>query len=203
MTTNTQKKKIGIIGLGPVGMILAVHLQEAGLEVAVCDLDKIKVNLIKSNGVMLEGVISKKASFKTVYSSIADLDKFNPDILVVALKTTHLPSAMKEIAKLSNTASRVICAMNGIDVERMVSQVIGESRTYRMVINYAGNLISPNTTHVNFFTPPNYLASVDDSGTAEVEEICSLLKKVSLETKPISSYESLKRSWEKTILNSS
>ena len=42
----SQKKihKVGVIGMGPVGMILAVHMQEAGAEVAVCDLDKIKSN---------------------------------------------------------------------------------------------------------------------------------------------------------------
>ena len=36
--SENQKKKVAVIGIGPVGMILAVHLQEAGLEVAVCDL---------------------------------------------------------------------------------------------------------------------------------------------------------------------
>ena len=203
MGTVLQKKKIGVIGIGPVGMILAVHLQEAGLEVAVCDLDKIKSNLIKSNGVALEGEINKKASFKNIYSSIADFEKFNPDLLFVCLKTTHLPSAMKEIEKLSNTSMGVICAMNGIDVEKMVSSVIGESRTFRMVINFAGNLTTPNTTKVTFFTPPNYIASIDDSRKAEAEEICSLFNKVSLETKPITSFELIKRTWEKTILNAS
>lgn len=200
MDKSLQKKKIGIIGIGPVGMILAVHLQEAGLEVAVCDLDKIKSNLIKANGVALDGVINKKASFKNVFSSIADFEKFKPDLLLVCLKTTHLPSAMKEIEKLS-TSPGVICAMNGIDVEQMVSRVIGESRTFRMVINFAGNLTAPNTTKVTFFTPPNYIASIDDSRKTEAEEICALLNSVSLDTKPISSFELIKRAWEKTILN--
>ncbi|MEK6616335.1 MAG: 2-dehydropantoate 2-reductase [Bacteroidota bacterium] len=200
---NNNKTRIGVIGMGPVGMILSVHLQEAGLEVAVCDLDKIKSNLIKTNGVVLEGVINKKASFKNVFSSIADIEKFNPDLLVVCLKTTHLPSAMKEIEKLSNSSLGVISAMNGIDVEQMVSRVIGESRTFRMVINFAGNLTAPNSTKVTFFTPPNYLASVDDSRKTQVEEICGWLNNVSLETKSITSFELLKRVWEKTILNAS
>ncbi len=200
MNTSLQKKRIGVIGIGPVGMILAVHLQEAGLEVAVCDLDKIKSSLIKSNGVTLDGVISKKASFKNVFSSIADFENFVPDLLLVCLKTTHLPSAMKEIEKLSNSPG-VICAMNGIDVEQMVSKVIGESRTFRMVINFAGNLTAPNTTKVTFFTPPNYLASIDDSRRTEADEICALLNSVSLDTKPITSFELIKRAWEKTILN--
>lgn len=198
----SERLKIGVVGLGPVGMVLSVHLQEAGLDVAICDLDKIKVSLIKSNGIVLEGEINKKVNFKNVYSSISDFDAFSPDLLFVCLKTTHLPSAMKEIDKLSNKSMGVICAMNGIDVEKMVSQVIGESRTLRMVINYAGNQTSSNTTKVTFFNPPNYIASIDDSRKSQIDELSGLLANVALETKAISSFELLKCVWEKTILNS-
>jgi len=193
---------VGVVGLGPVGMVLSVHLQEAGLDVAICDLDKIKVSLMKSNGIVLDGELNKKVVFKNIFSSIADFDSFSPDLLFVCLKTTHLPSAMKEVDKLSNKSMGVICAMNGIDVEKMVSKVIGESRTLRMVINFAGNQTSSNTTRVTFFNPPNYIASVDDSRKAEIDELSELLGKVGLDTKAISSFELLKCVWEKTILNS-
>lgn len=195
--------KVGVVGLGPVGMVLSVHLQEAGLDVAICDLDKIKVSLIKSNGIVLDGEINKKAFFKNIYSSIADFDAFAPDLLFVCLKTTQLPSAMKEIEKLSNKSMGVICAMNGIDVEKMVSTLIGESRTLRMVINFAGNQTTSNTTKVTFFNPPNYIASIDDSRKLQIDKLSDLMSKVALETKAISSFELLKRTWEKTILNSS
>ena len=69
---------------------------------------------------------------------------------------------MKEIQQFSNKDAAVVCAMNGIDVEEMISDVIGESRTLRMVINFAGNLKAPNCTNVTFFNPPNYIASIDD-----------------------------------------
>jgi 3-hydroxyisobutyrate dehydrogenase-like beta-hydroxyacid dehydrogenase len=51
--------KIGVVGLGPVGMITAVHLKEAGCNVAVCDNDKIKINLIRKEGIKLEEAIVK------------------------------------------------------------------------------------------------------------------------------------------------
>jgi 2-dehydropantoate 2-reductase len=195
--------KIGIIGMGPVGTILASHFHKAGLDVAVCDLDKMKMNLVKTEGVTLEGVISKKTFFKHVFSSVDEFESFNPDLLVISVKTTHLPSLLNEIVKLSNTATGVACAMNGIDVEQMISAAIGESRTFRMVLNFAGNLNAPNVTKVTFFNPPNYIASVDDSRKAEGDEIASILNSVSLDTKAISSFELLKCVWEKTILNSS
>ncbi len=195
--------KIGIIGMGPVGSILASHFKDAGLEVAICDLDKMKMNLIRTEGVTLEGVVNKKHFFKQVYTSVAEFESFNPDLLVISVKTTHLPSLLNEIVKLSNTATGVACAMNGIDVENMIAAAIGESRTFRMVLNFAGNLNAPNITRVTFFNPPNYIASVDDSRKAEANEIADLLTAVSLDSKAVSSFELLKCVWEKTILNSS
>lgn len=188
--------------MGPVGMIIAVHLQEAGFDVAICDLDKAKMELMKANGILLEGEMNKKAIFKNVFSSISDLESFSPDLIFVSLKTTHLPSAMKEIDKLSNKSLGVVCAMNGLAVEKMVSDVIGNSRALRMVINFAGNQTTSNTTNVTFFNPPNYIASLDDSRIAQIEELSVLLAKVGLETKAISFQELVRRTWEKTILNS-
>ncbi|MCH7525767.1 MAG: hypothetical protein IIC74_12465 [Bacteroidetes bacterium] len=44
---NTAKKiKIGIIGLGPVGMILADSFQKAGCDVALCVRNAVKHNKI-------------------------------------------------------------------------------------------------------------------------------------------------------------
>jgi len=195
--------KVGVVGLGPVGMVLSAHLQEAGLEVAICDLDKTKVGLIKSGGMTLEGEMDKKVFFKNIYNSISDFDAFSPDLIFVSLKTIHLPSAMKEIEKLNNKSMGVICAMNGLGVEKMVSDVIGDSRSLRMVINYAGNQTTANTTKVTFFNPPNYIASIDDSRKSQIDELSVLLGKVGLETKAVSYQELLKQTWEKTILNSS
>ena len=195
--------KIGIIGLGPVGTILATHFHEAGLDVAICDFDKLKMNLIKTDGIILDGTIRKKTFFKHLYSTAAEFDAFNPDFIIVCVKTTQLPFLMTEIATLRNKATGIACAMNGIDVEQMVADAIGESRTFRMVINFAGNLTAPNVTKVTFFNPPNFIASVDDSRQDEANEIAVILNSVLLETTSLPSFEMLKRSWEKTILNSS
>ena len=47
--------KVAIIGLGPVGMIMAVKLKEAGCDVVLCIRNKIKLNQIKNEGIKLEG----------------------------------------------------------------------------------------------------------------------------------------------------
>ncbi len=196
-----ENKTVGIIGLGPVGMILATHLQEAGCEVLICDSDRIKANQIKNEGIRLENAIEKKVRFEKIYPSAAELLKQNPEIVFVSLKSYQVESILNDITE--GNSSYFISAQNGIDVEHILSDKIGEKRTGRMVINFAGNLAAPNVVRVTFFNPPNYIAPLDESKKDITDEIAALLNKVQLETKSISSFELTKCAWEKTILNAS
>ncbi len=199
----TSPKRIAVVGLGPVGMILAVHFQESGSEVAICDHDKIKMNLISREGLRLEGVIEKHTFFKDVYSDIGDLAEFEPEILIFALKSHHIPAALNEAADLEKENLCVVSAQNGIDVEEMLIDVFGESNTLRMVINFAGNINAPNVVKVNFFNPPNYIASIDDSRTDIALELAEQLTNVKLQTEMVDSFEIIRKVWVKTILNAS
>ncbi|MCC6383937.1 MAG: 2-dehydropantoate 2-reductase [Bacteroidia bacterium] len=199
--SKTLNKKIGIIGLGPVGMILAVHLKEAGCQVLICDHDRVKLNLIRNEGIKLENVITKNQKFGHIYGSPAELLAQNPDYVFVAIKTYSVADLLKEIPD-TNT-SVFISAQNGIDTERMFSDKFGEHRTGRMVINFAGNLSAANVTKVTFFNPPNYIAMLDDNEKKYAEEIATLLNSVQLTTEAISAFNLTKFTWEKTILNAS
>lgn len=195
--------RIGIIGLGPVGLILAVHLQESGCDVVVCDMDKIKINLIRNDGVSLTGAITKHCTFRHICTSVAELKDYDLDVLIFSLKSYQVPASLGEAALLKSDRLVVMSAQNGIDIENMLAEEFGESKTCRMVINFAGNLNSPNSVKVTFFIPPNFLASLDDSQTEMVKLLSERLSSAGLQTEPIKSFEILKKIWEKAILNSS
>lgn len=195
--------KIGIIGLGPVGMILADKFQEAGCDVALCVRNEVKHNKIKNDGIVLENVIQSKAKFKNVFRSIKEFEALDLDYLVFALKSYQVETALEEAASLNTDKLTVVAAQNGIDVEELLVPAFGESKILRMIVNFAGNVVTPNTTKVTFFTPPNYIGSINDSKTKEAEIFAELLNSVKLTTNAVDSFELLKRSWEKTILNSS
>jgi 2-dehydropantoate 2-reductase len=199
----TDKIKVGIIGMGPVGMILATKLQEAGCEVAVCVRNEVKYNRVKTDGIVLENVFQSVTKPKHVYRNISDMSELDLDYLVFALKSYQTEEAVQEAEVLNSGKLTVISAQNGIDVERFLTTSFGESKTLRMVVNYAGNMSSPNAVRVTFFTPPNYIGSIDDSRTEQAELFAETLNQVELTTKAFDSFELLKRSWEKTILNSS
>jgi len=195
--------KVGIIGLGPVGMILAVKLKEAGCDVAICVRNKVRYEKIKRDGIVLENVIQSTTKFDDVYHSIGEMAELDLDYLVFALKSYQTPEAVAEAEILNSEKLTVIAAQNGIDVEHFLTASFKESQTLRMVVNYAGNTTSPNTVRVTFFTPPNYIGSIDDSRREQADLFAEKLNNSGLETNSVDSFELLKRIWEKTILNSS
>ena len=199
----TDKIKVGVVGLGPVGMILAVKLKEGGCDVAICDKDEFKLKKIREEGIVLENVIASTTPFDKVFDSVSDMKSLDLDYLVFSLKSYFTLGAAKEAESLNTDKLTVISAQNGIDVEELLVPVFGESKTMRMVINYAGNMRSPNTVRVSFVTPPNYIGSIDDSRTKEAQRFADILNNVAFKTEKVDSFDLVKSVWEKTILNAS
>ncbi|MBC8319566.1 MAG: ketopantoate reductase family protein [Bacteroidetes bacterium] len=196
-----MKYKIGIIGLGPIGQVLAVHFQQAGCEVAICDLDAEKLNLIRSNGIELVGKIEKREYFKSVYLSIDELLNHDFEILISAVKAYHVDSVLEHIKKRDNNHMFLLSAQNGIDIRQKYLSQFKESQILRMVINFAGNLQAPNTVNITFFNPPNYVGSVNDSQPDIAHWVAEILTSVNLETNYGDSFDISDRLWAKTILN--
>jgi 2-dehydropantoate 2-reductase len=201
--SNKQKIKVGIIGLGPVGMILAVKFQEGGCEVAICEQNEAKALKIKKEGIILENVFNASVKFDKVCQSVSELQDWGADYLIFALKSHQTPAAVKEAQILNTEKLTVVSAQNGINIEELLVEGFGEDKTLRMVINFAGNPVAPNITKVTFFTPPNYIGSINEARLNKAAEIASILSSVKLETKVVGSFELAKKVWEKTILNSS
>ncbi len=198
---NKENFKVGIIGLGPVGQTLAVHFVEAGCETAITDLDREKLSLIRKNGIEIIGKIKKKAYFKYVYSSLEELLDHKFDILISAVKAYHVDAIIEKIRKKAKNDFFLLSAQNGIDIRIKYISHFDESQIFRMVINFAGNLQAPNVVSINFFNPPNYVASVDDSHTEIAKIIAETLTGQDLETYSVNSFEVANKIWQKTILN--
>ena len=117
-------KKIGVIGMGPVGMILSAKLIEAGWDVSVCVRDKIKFNLIKNHGLELEGVFNSVTPIAQIYGSIGEMLAQEFDYLVFALKSYQITAAAEEVRRMHAGRMTVISAQNGIDVGRTIASCI-------------------------------------------------------------------------------
>lgn len=197
----SKKHSIGIIGLGPIGQTLAVYFAEAGCEVAITDLDSEKLNLIRNKGIEITGKLKKKADFKHVYNSITELLEHDFDLLICSVKAYHVDGILDELEKCKKKNLFLLSAQNGIDIRKKYLNHFSNSQIFRMVVNYAGNLLTPNVVDISFFNPPNYVGSVNDSHKELVQWIADTLSNVNLETKIADSFEITDKIWEKTILN--
>ena len=192
--------KVGIIGLGPVGLILAVHLKLAGCEVAICDTDKNKMNLIRSEGVQLIGSIKKTSFFNYNYSSVKELLTHDLDILISAVKSYKVDTILDHVEKYKHNDLILLCAQNGIDIGLKYNSHFDEKQILKLVINFAGFLQSPNVVNVTVFGQPNYIASLNDTHQEITKNIAELLTSVDMPTDFTDSFSIADHVWKKTIL---
>lgn len=197
-----KKYKIGVIGLGPVGLMLSHHLHDAGCDIAICDIIKEKVELIKNEGIVLTGRMDKKSKIDKVFDSLGELLASKIDLLICAAKAYHVESILKQIeAKNKNEDLLILSAQNGIGVAEKYRSHFEESHILRMVVNFAGNLNAPNVVNVTFFNPPNFVASRDDSREDMAKWLSEVLSSVMLITQSTDSFTLINKIWNKTILN--
>ncbi|MBA7549153.1 hypothetical protein ES705_41626 [subsurface metagenome] len=90
---------------------------------------------------------------------MAELAKFEPDIVFVATKACFLKSVLAELKPVFTPRMRFVSFQNGLDNECLIAETLGIKTAYRVVINYAGNLDGPGDVRMNWFQPPNYIGA--------------------------------------------
>lgn len=198
---NNNQLRIGVIGIGPVGAIISAHLAKANAFVVTCDVIYKKIKNIKKSGIILQNKIEMHSNVNEVCDSISELDKFDLDLIIIAVKAPFLNIVIDNLKKLDSKNTFYMVAQNGIDNEIEVADAFGKDKTLRMVINFAGNMSDMNTVQVNFFNPPNYLAPLSQEGNDIAARIVELFNSTKLDT--IQPDNILNYVWEKAILNAS
>lgn len=198
-----EKPTMGIVGLGPIGSILAAHLVANGENVVVEDIVKELLDEVEKNGLNITGITKLTARIDKTASSMAELSKFDPDIIFIATKASVLKFVLPEIKKIYKPKMKIVSFQNGLDNERIIAESLGIDRTYRVIINYAGNTVSFGNVRMNWFQPPNYIGAfhkgeyTTDETTKYIANVMTASGLKTEETKDIKRHV-----WKKTILNS-
>jgi len=198
-----KKPTIGIIGLGPVGSILAAHLAKQGEEVVIEDIMQKLLLTIKEEGLRISGITELTVKIDKTASSMSELSEFKPDIVFIATKACILKVILPEIKQIHKPEMKIVSFQNGLDNEQIIAETLGIDTTYRVVINYAGNTISPGNAKMNWFQPPNYIGAfhkgkyTTDETTKYIANMMTTSGLTTEETPDIKNHV-----WEKTILNS-
>ena len=196
---DNDQLRVGVVGIGPVGAILVAHLVEAGAFVVPCDIIKKRMDGIRKSGITLKHTIEKHVAVSGVCHSTQELAMYDLDLIIIAVKTPVLGKVIEEISQIDSDKLFVMCAQNGIDNEVEIAKEFGDARTLRMVVNFAGNMSSPNTVHVSFFNPPNYIAPMLPQGDDIAKRLVELLNSAGLATEIPEDIQD--HVWGKTILN--
>jgi ketopantoate reductase len=95
-----ERPTIGIIGLGPVGSILAAHLADNGEDVVVVDIIQELLLTIKERGLKISGFKDLTTRIEHTASSIDSLTKSTPEIVFISTKACVLQKILPAIRKI-------------------------------------------------------------------------------------------------------
>lgn len=194
------KRKIGIIGAGPVGSIMAAYLARKGEDVYIVDINRELIQAVEAGGITITGVGENfTIRLKGTGHFAASLERFHPDWIFIAVKFNYLESLLEEIKLFSKPEQKFLVLQNGIDNEDRVAEEFGKDNVFRFVINYAGMNDEPGTVRMSFFNPPNYIGALSHKNESKAKRMAKVISRAGLETvfvPDIKKYE-----WKKTILN--
>jgi 2-dehydropantoate 2-reductase len=194
-----KNKRFLIVGLGPIGGILASHLAASGNEVYGVDVWEELIDTIKEKGIHIKKLVTLQANLSQACLSIKDLKSQEFDYVVITVKTPYMKKVVPDLKELTGKFN-VVAFQNGLDNEEYLAEFFPRERVLRVVVNYAGNLVSPGIISMSFFHKPNYVGGLDKNKiNKNAEELAQVLTNASLETEPT---EDIKRyTWKKAILN--
>lgn len=199
----SKKSTIGIIGLGPVGSILAAHLAKSGQDIVAQDIIENLLSKIEKEGLNISGITELTAKIGKTANSVSKLSKFNPNIIFIATKACMLEKVLPEIKKIYTPDMKIVSFQNGLDNEQLIAEKLGINTTYRVIINYAGNTIGLGNVKMNWFQPPNFIGAFH-KGKYTTDETTRYIARIMTVSglKTEEAVDIKKHVWEKTILNS-
>jgi 2-dehydropantoate 2-reductase len=199
----TRNPVFAVIGLGPVGSILAGHLAASKADVVVQDAMPSILEKVRQDGIMISGMTKIMTKIDKIANSISQIAEFDPKIVFIVTKACYLKDILPEIERIYTPRMKIVSFQNGLDNEQVIARELGIAVAYRVVINYAGNLVHPGHAMMNWFQPPNYVGALRNGKYVTDEttkEIASALTTAGLKTEESANIKM--HIWEKTILNS-
>jgi len=192
--------RFAVIGAGPVGCIVAGFLAKGGYDVTLCDVVPSLLEPALDPGIILEGIDSLQAKVTRVTTSVDDLIKYSPDVIIVTVKATALPLIASALEGFVGEGRYVISWQNGIDTELVLAEHLGTKHVMRAVVNYGCVPISPGHIRIAFHHRPHYLQELDPSAKDAAIGICNVLTGCGLDTNHTDKITDMV--WRKTVMNS-
>ncbi len=193
--------RFGVVGVGPVGGIMAAYLRNAGHDVVLVDILEGHMNAIRSDGLRVTGIVDMTVEFppEDVLTDIADLEGKDVDVLFISVKAPVLPIVLPKVLDIRHPDMTFVSLQNGLENEELLAKFFGDDTVLRFVVNYGGNIVGDGRLQMNFFNAPNYIGGVDGATQAVGRNVAESLNQAGLFTEFTA--EIKWHEWEKLILN--
>jgi 2-dehydropantoate 2-reductase len=198
--SNFRPKTFAVVGAGPVGCIVAAFLAKGGYDVTLCDVFPDLLKPAIDPGIIIEGAENLRQAVSRTCTSIDDLAKYVPDVIILTVKANALTLISSAIEGFYTEGIYVISWQNGIDTEAVIAQSLGKKPVMRAVVNYGCGLVKPGHVRMPFHHPPHFLQELDHSSAHAAVTIADILTKCGLPTDHTDNITSMV--WRKAILNS-
>ena len=193
--------KFAVIGAGPVGGVVAAFLSQGGFDVTLCDVVPALLEPALETGIIIEGVDNLQAKVARVTTSIDDIVRDPPDVIVVTVKATALPLIASALEGFVAEGRYVVSWQNGIDTELALAQHLGAKSVIRGVVNYGCVPLAPCHIRVAFHHRPHFLQELDPQSREAAVGICNAFSACGLTTRHTDHISDMV--WRKTVMNSS
>ncbi|MHA2225012.1 MAG: ketopantoate reductase family protein [Candidatus Hodarchaeales archaeon] len=193
--------KIAIIGAGPSGGILGAFLAQKGLDVTLIDVWKDHMQVIKEKGLEIVGHSKLTVKFDSdhLMNSILELKGTDINLIFIATKTPFLRQIVIDLKDALTEEALLVSHQNGLHTEQILANTFGEERSFRVVINYAGNMIKPGKIDMTFFNPPNFIGAVTPNSNNLARSIAEIMSSSDFQTDYVEDIQPAV--WKKVILN--
>jgi 2-dehydropantoate 2-reductase len=199
---NGQKSKLGgilkiaVIGAGATGSLFTWFFHRAGEEVWLLDIHPDRAEIIRQNGITLEGI-----SGDHHFSPRIALDprEIGPaDLVIIAVKSYHTESAVETAARLLSREAFVLTLQNGIGNLEKIAAVVGKDRTLGGSTAQGSTLLGPGRIR-HAGKGDTIIGEISGPPTERVEKIVTALRQGGAEANSTSNLEGV--IWGKLLVN--
>ncbi len=199
--TKIQPKTFAVIGAGPVGCIVAAYLAKGGYRVTLCDVIPDLLEPATKRGIIIEGVENFQQPVAETITTIDDLSKTPPDVVIITVKANALPLIASAIEGFHRDGMAVVSWQNGIDTELELARSLGKEGVMRAVVNYGCGLLGPAHVTMPFHHKPHYIQELDSRSSMAAAAVAKALSDSGLTTERTEDIISMV--WRKSIMNAS
>ena len=196
---NFKPKSFAVVGAGPVGCIVACFLARGGYDVTLCDVIPDLLKPALDPGIIIEGAENLQSKVTRTCTNVDDLADVDPDVIFITVKANALPLIASAIEGFHREGMLIVSWQNGIDTEREIAKVLGNTYVMRAVVNYGCGLMGPAHVKMPFHHPPHYIQELDPDSRQAAITVAEVLSKCDLTTEHTENIISMV--WRKSVMN--